>query len=111
MLTFGNKGSGFTETEAEVEGKATRCRRGVWIWWKKDVGLSLHVTVIKSLIFLNLLEKLNRSALIMSKRASLSPVILLILHALIPASFIKGQNGGRCRVHSLELIVIMAPDN
>jgi hypothetical protein len=53
MLTFErNKGSGFTETEAEVEGRQPGVGRCLDLVEKKDVGLSLHVTVIKSLIFL-----------------------------------------------------------
>lgn len=53
------------------------------------------------------MEKLNRSALIMVN-GLLSPVILLMTRALIPASFIKGQNGEGAGFN-LELIVIIAP--
>lgn len=68
------------------------------------------MTVIKSLI---LLRSVGEAKLVCSdhgKCTSLSPVILLMTHALIPASFIKRQNGEGAGFN-LELIVIIAPDN
>ena len=109
-LTFErNKGSGFIETEGEAERRQPD-EGGVWIWWKKDVGLSLRVTVIKSLILLRSVGETKSVCSDHGKWASLSPVTLLMTHALIPASFIKGQNGEGAGFN-LELIVIIAPDN
>lgn len=104
-----NKGSGFIETEGEAERRQPD-EGGVWIWWKKDVRLSLRVTVIKSLILLRSVRETKSVCSDHGKWASFSPVTLLMTHALIPASFIKGQNGEGAGFN-LELIVIIAPDN
>ena len=104
-----NKGSGFIETEGEAERRQPD-EGGVWIWWKKEVRLSLRVTVIKSLILLRSVRETKSVCSDHGKWASFSPVTLLMTHALIPASFIKGQNGEGAGFNR-ELIVIIAPDN